>query len=103
MSARECRRKIFVILYAKSGDDVRHGSAGEKFSLTFFKRSRCQEAEPLVALRRVRNPLRFKKRRRGEKQSGGLFFVGNPRRGFPGQKQDKSKPPVCNENLRLIL
>ena len=40
------------------------GVTDKKFWLSFFKSSRSQEAEPLVALRRVRNSFIFPKRRK---------------------------------------
>jgi hypothetical protein len=43
----------------------------------------------LVALRRERNTLCSAKRRRVEKHSSGMFFVGNPRRGFPDGEKGK--------------
>ena len=58
-------------------------SFAQAFSKACSFQRQSPTAEPLVALRRERNTLYFLKRRRVEKHSSGMFFVGNPRRGFP--------------------
>ena len=69
---------------AKPSDSAsRQRRLAAKFRSSLFKGSRFPKAEPLVAVRRRRNTLCSSKRRRVEKHSSGMFFVGNPRRGFP--------------------
>ena len=69
---------------AKPSDSAsRQRRLAAKFRSSLFKGLRFPKAEPLVAVRRRRNTLCSSKRRRVEKHSSGMFFVGNPRRGFP--------------------
>ena len=70
MPARECRGKVLLELFQKLTVSRGRASCGT-----------AQSAKSLML------PIA----RRGEKQSGGLFFVGNPRRGFPSAKHKMIK------------
>ena len=70
MSARECRGKVLRELFQK---------------LTVSRgRASCGTAQSAKS-------LKLAIARRGEKQSGGLFFVGYPRRAAPGAKHKMIK------------